>query len=82
MKKCGWIDLQVNGFVEVDFSSPSLTEEKFVLAAEKLFVTGTEVFLPALITSPPEIYKRNAEIIFNAVRNRNWEKNVPGFHFE
>ena len=37
MKFPGFIDLQLNGYKDVDFSSPDLTEEKFIYACQELF---------------------------------------------
>jgi len=55
--------LQVNGYLGVDFSSPDLTEGDFLRAASALLRQGTAVFLPTIITSPPEVYRRNLGLI-------------------
>ena len=37
----GWVDLQVNGHIGVDYSDPDLTADDFMRSAEALFaVTG------------------------------------------
>ncbi len=59
----GWVDLQVNGCVGVDFSAPDLTAADFLRAAEHVLASGTGVFLPTLITAPPEVYRRNVPLI-------------------
>ncbi len=78
----GYIDLQVNGFVGVDFSSTKLTEDNFLQATEKLLESGTHAFLPTIITSSMELYKRNIEIITNAISKAGLKEHVPGFHLE
>ncbi|MCK4924621.1 MAG: hypothetical protein KAS61_06575, partial [Spirochaetes bacterium] len=55
----GFVDLQVNGFRGVDFSSPDLTGDAFMFACRELRSAGTAVFLPTLLTSPIDVYERN-----------------------
>lgn len=50
------IDLQVNGWDGVDFSSSGLTQEGIARAAQLLEQAGTEKFLPTMVTSSPETY--------------------------
>ena len=40
----GFVDLQVNGYLGVDFSDPTMTEEQFLYAARKLLDTGCAAF--------------------------------------
>ena len=46
----GFVDLQVNGYLQVDFSDSTLTDEQFTYAASKLLDTGCAAFLPTVIT--------------------------------
>lgn len=82
MAATGYVDLQVNGFRGVDFSSPELTVENFRRAAEGMLQTGTELFLPTLVTSPMERYRRNCDIIRTAVEREGWQRQIPGVHLE
>ena len=82
MKNPGWIDLQINGCLGIDYSQPDLTEEQFLKTAEWLFEQGTEVYLPTMVTCPMEIYHRNGEIIRKAVESHGLQKHVPGLHLE
>ena len=59
-------DLQVNGAFGVDFSSPSLTEEAFLRAAERILAAGCTRFLPTVITSSLSLYERNLRQIGRA----------------
>ena len=65
MNKKAWVDLQVNGHNQVDYSSMQLTEDEFVRSVEELLEAGTEVFLPTVITSSEELYRRNLPLIKN-----------------
>ena len=82
MNNPGWVDLQVNGHKGVDYSDPNLTAEDFIRSAEALIADGTEVFCPVIITSPLDTFRRNSEIIINAVEKYGLAKNIPGLHFE
>ena len=78
MRNPGWIDLQVNGCGGVDFSDPELTRDAFLRAAEQVFESGTERFLPTFVTSPFPVYRRNLALICDAVDREGLVVNVPG----
>ena len=80
MNNPGWVDLQVNGCVGVDFSSPDLTADAFLRAAEWMLESGTALFLPTVITSAPELYRRNLPLIRETVRTHGLEREIPGLH--
>jgi len=83
MKKIpGFVDLQVNGFCGVDFSSPELTPESLARSAEALLRRGTAAFLPTLISSPPETYRRNLPLIAEAVKSSEFAGRLLGIHLE
>jgi N-acetylglucosamine-6-phosphate deacetylase len=78
----GFVDLQVNGFVGVDFSSPDLTAESFAHACRELLSRGTAAFLPTLITSPLEVYARNLPILAHRISLPEFQGRLPGIHLE
>ncbi|MBO4631674.1 MAG: N-acetylglucosamine-6-phosphate deacetylase [Lentisphaeria bacterium] len=82
MRNSGFVDLQINGNVGVDFSDPELTEEMFMKAADHIFASGTEVFLPTIVTSPKEVYLRNLAVMRKACEKHGLLKQVPGVHLE
>lgn len=82
MNNPGWVDLQVNGHNGVDYSDPSLTTDDFIRSAEALFAAGTDIFCPVIITRPLEVFKRNGELIQNAVEKYGLQDKIPGLHFE
>jgi len=78
----GFVDLQVNGFGGVDFSSPDLTQEDFLRACRRLFSAGTAAFLPTVITSSAETYRRNLPLIAAAMALPEFRGHLPGIHLE
>ncbi len=82
MSDIRYADLQVNGSVGVDFSSPELTEDQFLRAAEHIFSTGTYLFLPTLVTSQKEVYFRNLALMRQAVARHGLSERIPGVHLE
>ena len=49
----GFIDLQVNGFLGVDFNDPKCTQEQIARSIRGLFATGVTRFYPTVITGSP-----------------------------
>lgn len=78
----GFVDLQVNGYLGVDFSSPELTEESFIFACDALLQAGTVAFLPTIITSPLEIYERNLPILAAVLARKEFQGHILGIHLE
>lgn len=77
-----YADLQVNGAMGVDFSSPELTDDQFLRAVEHIFATGTYLFLPTLVTSPKDVYFRNVALMRQAVVRHGLSGRIPGVHLE
>ena len=59
----GFVDLQVNGYLGVDFSAPDLSEETCRAACHAVLQAGAAAFLPTLVTSSLEVYARNLPIL-------------------
>ena len=78
----GFVDLQVNGFLGVDFSDPNLTEADFVRACRELLGRGTAAFLPTVITSPTQAYEHNLPLITDALGRPEFAGRLPGIHME
>src|SRR5580698_3059860 len=78
----GFIDLQVNGFLGVDFNDPKCTPEQIARSIRGLFATGVARFYPTVITGSP------ADML-GALRNLKCAKEtlregaaMDGFHVE
>ncbi|MBN8216575.1 MAG: amidohydrolase family protein [Spirochaetes bacterium] len=82
MRHPGFVDLQVNGYLGIDFSGPDLTEESFLAVCAALEKKGTAGFLPTVITSSAEIYERNLPLMAKALRHPEARRMVLGFHLE
>jgi N-acetylglucosamine-6-phosphate deacetylase len=78
----GLIDLQINGFMGVDFSDQNLTSEGFLKATKALWEKGITSFLPTVITASRENLLKSFELLAQASQNTEVEKSVPGFHLE
>jgi N-acetylglucosamine-6-phosphate deacetylase len=78
----GFVDLQVNGHGGTDFSAPDLAEEAFALACREVLARGAAAFLPTMITSPPDVYRRNLAIIGRACGRPEFQGRLPGIHIE
>jgi N-acetylglucosamine-6-phosphate deacetylase len=78
----GFVDLQVNGYRGVDFSSQDLTEEAFVGACRALLDAGTVAFLPTLITSPVEVYQHHLPLIARVMARDEFQGRLLGIHLE
>ena len=76
----GFVDLQVNGYMGVDYSSLSLTETDFIESCKALKNNGTVAFLPTIVTASEEIYEQNLAIMCSAMRaNKEVQQMVLGF---
>ncbi len=78
----GFVDLQVNGYLGVDFSSPDLTEDDFLHVCGELRQAGTAAFLATIVTSPLDIYRRNLPLIAGLMDTPPAKGCVLGFHVE
>ncbi|HUV40804.1 MAG TPA: hypothetical protein VMW23_03330 [Sedimentisphaerales bacterium] len=78
----GLVDLQVNGYKGVDFSSPDLNRQDFITACEGILQSGTAAFLPTIITSPAEVFEKNLKIIALALDEPQFRHRVLGIHLE
>jgi N-acetylglucosamine-6-phosphate deacetylase len=78
----GFVDVQVNGFLGVSFSGGEITETDFIRVSKELLKRGTAAFLPTVITSSEEDYKRDLGIIAKAMKAPELQGRVLGIHAE
>jgi len=78
----GFIDLQVNGFVGIDFSDQKLTLDKLRTATEALWKAGVTTFLPTVITNDQKSLLKSFSILAGALDDDKIGKSIPGFHLE
>lgn len=78
----GLIDVQINGYMGVDFSGPNLTVEAVRKATKALWMVGVTSYFPTIITSDIERIKQNFAILALARKDPEIGKSIAGFHLE
>jgi N-acetylglucosamine-6-phosphate deacetylase len=78
----GLIDLQVNGYDALDFSTLDLTAERVVELTQKLWQKGITTFLPTIITSAPDIYHHSLTIFREVITHSEIRGTIPCIHME
>ncbi|MFY0650790.1 MAG: N-acetylglucosamine-6-phosphate deacetylase [Cyclobacteriaceae bacterium] len=78
----GLIDIQINGYMGVDFSGPDLTVEGVKKATKALWKAGVTTYFPTIITSDIDRLTRNFTVLGEARRDPEIGKSIPGFHLE
>lgn len=82
MKHTGFVDLQVNGYRGVDFSSHRLELDEILWVTEALREAGTIAYCATIITSNPDIYRRNLPIIAASMDQPGVKGRLLGIHLE
>ncbi len=78
----GLIDVQINGYMGVDFSAPGLTVEGVRKATKALWKAGVTTYYPTIITSDLKIIKENFAVLAKARKDAEIGMSIPGFHLE
>lgn len=78
----GLIDLQINGYMGVDFSGPDLTVEGIRRATKALWKAGVTTYYPTIITSEYSRMKKNFAVLAKAMDDSEIGESIPGFHLE
>ncbi|MEQ6119168.1 amidohydrolase family protein [Reichenbachiella sp. MALMAid0571] len=78
----GLIDVQINGYMGVDFSGPGLTVEGVRKATKALWKAGVTTYFPTVITSDIALTKKNFTVLAEAMKDPEIGKSIPGFHLE
>ena len=78
----GLIDIQINGYMGVDFSGPDLTVEGVKKATRALWKAGVTSYFPTIITSDVDRLKKNFAILAQAKKDPEIGKSIPCFHLE
>lgn len=82
MTGSGFVDLQVNGYAGVNFTSPNLTLAQVQSTARMLYQRGTVSFLPTVITAPWELYEHVLPLLARAMSAENDQNQILGIHLE
>jgi N-acetylglucosamine-6-phosphate deacetylase len=78
----GWIDLQVNGFMGVDFSRSGLTVADVRRVTQELVRCGTAAYCPTIITSELGVYEANLPVLAAAMEDPDLLPHLLGIHLE
>ena len=78
----GLIDIQINGFLGVDFSGPNLTVKDVKKATEALWRAGVTSYFPTIITSDFSRMKENFSVLVRAMEDHEIKNSILGFHLE
>jgi N-acetylglucosamine-6-phosphate deacetylase len=78
----GLIDLQINGFMGVDFSDPNLTLEEIRKATKSLWKVGVTTFLPTIISNSHDNLLKSFTILAGALTDGEIRTSIGGFHLE
>jgi N-acetylglucosamine-6-phosphate deacetylase len=78
----GFVDLQVNGFLGVDFSSPELDVEQVRRVVRELAQRGTVAFCPTVCTSSEASYARALPALARAFEEPDLSPHLLGIHLE
>jgi N-acetylglucosamine-6-phosphate deacetylase len=82
MKIPGFVDLQVNGYKGIDFSSQQLTEQEVERVCREMIASGTAAFLATMVTCPDDVYKKNLPLIAEVISSPEFAGSVSGIHLE
>ncbi len=78
----GLIDIQVNGYMGVDFSDQELTRELMLEATQALWKEGVTTYLPTLITRDYERLEKSFSLLAGSLDDDLMLMSIPGFHLE
>ncbi len=78
----GLIDIQINGYMGVDFSGEELTLSDIRKATHELWKEGITTFMPTLITNEHNALKKNFTILSKVLDDPEIGRSIPGFHLE
>lgn len=78
----GLIDIQINGYMGVDFTGEQLDLEGMRAATKRLWEEGVTTYLPTVITADHERLAKNFAVLARAMEDPEIGPSIPGFHLE
>jgi N-acetylglucosamine-6-phosphate deacetylase len=79
----GFVDIQVNGYGGVEFSSPSLTPDQAAEVVRRHFALGVTGICPTLTTQSDAVFQHGIQAIVTACRSdERIDRAVAGIHLE
>lgn len=78
----GLVDIQINGYMGVDFSDKNLRLDDLRSATRALWKSGVTTFLPTVITNSQNNLMASFSILAEALNDQEIGASIPGFHLE
>src|ERR1035441_439250 len=78
----GFIDIQINGYVGVDYSNPSLSLEEISRSIQALLKTGSTRIFPTVITGAPDAMLGALNNLYHAHQQIDEAAVIEGIHVE
>lgn len=79
----GFLDIQVNGYRGIDYSSGTLEQEDVGKMVDMLALTGTTRHFPTIITGPSGTVLRNLKMLADTLAGDDQlRRAIPGVHLE
>ena len=78
----GLIDIQINGYVGVNFSDQELTPAMMEQATHALWKEGVTTYLPTVITRDQERLLKSFSLLSASMEQEQIGLSIPGFHLE
>lgn len=78
----GLIDIQMNGYMGVDFSDQNLKPEDLKLAINSLRKIGVTSFLPTVVSNDPSRMKKSLQNLSGMMNDEDIRLSIPCFHLE
>ena len=79
----GFVDIQVNGYLGISFSSDDLTVERCAECCRAILSKGGgAAIVPTMITSAPATYAKNLPIIAEVIEMPEFQDRLLGIHLE
>lgn len=78
----GLIDIQINGYMGINFSDQNLTVENMRKVTNALYKEGVTSYLPTVITRDQQRLLKSFSLLAKALDDTEIGKSIPGFHLE
>ncbi|MDD2431673.1 MAG: amidohydrolase family protein [Firmicutes bacterium] len=78
----GLYDIQINGYVGVDFNSETLSSLDMEKAVKALAKQGVTSFMPTIITNSKEAIEKRLRFLLGFKKQNQWGSFISGFHLE
>ncbi|MEN8203765.1 MAG: N-acetylglucosamine-6-phosphate deacetylase [Bacteroidota bacterium] len=78
----GLIDIQINGYMGINFADQDLSLEEIRIATKALWKEGVTSFLPTVITADRDSLRNSFTLLSRALEDEEAGASIPGFHLE